>query len=162
MNRLIRTMPVAGIILSAILLLPLTAQGVQVVECEDKKGERSFYQKCPLGTTQVNAVKIRGKKRGAGDVNANIEATIYMIPDCESCIEVIEFLRVRGIRTTRKMVHEDIDTQNELRDLTGNLSAPTTVIGEQILTGYSRTKLLSALEAAGYVDPATAEADKKQ
>ena len=124
---------------------------VKVVECEDEQGDRSFQKVCPPGTTQVGEKKLKTSARANEEnQNTDITATLYLIPDCEACDEIKEFLGARNISFTEKDVNEDIELQNELTNLTGSLKVPTTVIGDEVLTGYSRSKFLEALDAAGY------------
>lgn len=126
---------------------------VNIVECEDKQGNRTFEKVCPPDTKMVGEKKIAiGTNPDKSNSNENIHATIYVIPECEACDEIKEFLGTRNISFTEKNVNDNIELQTELTDLTGALKVPTTVIGEEVLTGYSRSKFLSALEAAGYKD----------
>ena len=141
-------------ILSASILVPGYA-AVEVVSCKNSQGQLGFYKRCPPGTTQVGSKQFRSAP--ASNPNAHIKATIYTIPECDSCLEVKEFLTNRKLHYEEKLVHEDIDVQEELKALSGALSAPTTLIGETVIRGYSRDKLLSALAAEGYVEPDGAE-----
>lgn len=127
---------------------------VKVVECEDELGNRSFQKVCPPESTQVGEKKLTtGADSESKSGNAsNIQATLYVIPDCEACDEIREFLGSRNISITEKNVNDNLELQKELTALSGSLKVPTTVIGEEILTGYSRSKFLSVLEAAGYKD----------
>ncbi len=127
---------------------------VNIVECEDEEGNRSFQKVCPPGFTKVGEKKLAtgtSSKETKSD-NVSIHATLYMIPDCEACDEIREFLGARNIPITEKNANDDIEIQNELTELSGALKVPTTVIGADVITGYSRSKFLSALEAAGYKD----------
>jgi glutaredoxin len=143
------------ILLTALLFI-FSFQGfaaVDIVECEDEQGNRSFQKICPPGSTQIGQKKLStGANTDQGASNANIQATLYLIPDCEACDEIKEFLSSRNISITEKNVNENIELQTELTDLTGALKVPTTIIGEEVITGYSRSKFLSVLEAAGYKD----------
>ncbi len=126
---------------------------VKVVECEDEAGNRSFQKTCPPDSTMVGEKKLNtGVSSDASSKSVDIKATIYLIPDCDTCDEVKEFLSSRNITITEKNVNENIELQNELTELTGALKVPTTVIGSEVMTGYSRSKFLSVLEAAGYKD----------
>ncbi len=126
---------------------------VKIVECEDEEGNKTFQKVCPTGSTMVSEKNIRtGGSSNEGRSKTNIEATLYLIPECEACDEAREFLKDRKISITEKNVNENIELQTELTELTGALKVPTTVIGEEVLTGYSRTKFLSVIEAAGYKD----------
>ena len=140
----------------AILLTPFSfnvISAVSIVECEDAQGNRSFQKTCPPGSTQLSTKKINtGSSNSAKKEanNVNVKATLYLIPDCEACEEIKEFLGSRNISIAEKNVNENIELQTELTDLTGSLKVPTTVIGDEVLTGYSRSKFIAALEAAGY------------
>lgn len=132
--------------------LPLLA-AVTIVECEDSQGERTFQATCPPGTTQVNAREIwTGSNPDAGSENASISATLYVVPDCDPCEDIREFLQARDIAVTVKDVSFEQAMQEELQALTGTLRAPVVVIGESILSGYNRSELTTALTAAGYAE----------
>ncbi len=122
---------------------------VKIVECEDEQGNRSFQKTCPPGSTQLSEKKFKTSSSTTSN-KTDIQATLYLIPDCESCEEVIEFLNARNIAVTEKDVSEDIELQNELTEISGSLKVPTTLIGDEILTGYSRSSFLEALAAAGF------------
>jgi glutaredoxin len=145
----------ASILISALFALSTlnSFAAVNIVECEDEEGNRSFQKNCPPGSTQVGEKKLKtGASSDKNSRNVNIQATLYMIPDCEACDEIREFLGARNIPITEKNANDSIEIQNELTELTGALKVPTTIIGEEVLTGYSRSKFISALEAAGYKD----------
>lgn len=124
---------------------------VTVVECEDEQGNRSFEKTCAPGSTQVGKKQFNtGAVSSEKKLAMNIQAKLYMIPDCESCDDVKEFLNARNIPITEIDVSDDIELQNELKNIAGALKVPTTLIGDEILTGYNRSSLLEALVAAGY------------
>ncbi len=136
-----------------------SAAAVKVVECEDEQGNRTFQSACPPGSIMVDEKKIptgdtapapaKGKSAGAAG-SANISATLYFIPECNPCDEVREFFQLRKISLTEKNVNESREVQKELKELRGSLKVPATVIGEKVVTGYNRSELMAALEAAGY------------
>ena len=131
------------------------ASAVNIVECVDEQGGRSFQKTCPPGSTQIGEKKLKTNKSNTEKTssnNVNIQATLYLIPDCEACDEIKEFLGTRNIGITEKDVNDNLELQNELTELAGALKVPTTIIGDEIITGYSRSKFLAALEAAGYVE----------
>ncbi len=126
---------------------------VNIVECEDEEGNKSFQKVCPPGSTQLGSKKIHtGGGSAKENNNVNIQATLYTIPDCEACDEIKEFLGARNISIDEKNVNDNIDLQHELTELTGALKVPTTVIGEEVLVGYSRSRFLTALSNAGYTE----------
>ena len=135
------------------MIAPVSA--ITIVECEDSTGERSFSDKCPVGTKEVNAISLDAGRKN--NPNTAINATVYVIPDCDTCEEVLEFFQFRGISVEKKFVHEDIEMQQELQTIAGKLSAPTTIIGEDVLVGYNRNRLMAALKANGYQEPSAVE-----
>jgi glutaredoxin len=124
---------------------------VTIVECEDSLGERSFQASCPPGSTQINARVIHaGSNSDVSTDNSSINATLYVVPECDPCEDVREFLQTRNVSVTVKDVSFEQEMQEELQALTGTLRAPVVVIGETIISGYKRSDLLAALVAAGY------------
>ncbi|MEX2353224.1 MAG: glutaredoxin family protein [Gammaproteobacteria bacterium] len=141
------------------ILIPLllgaagTVTAVTIVECEDSQGERTFQASCPPGTTQVNARDIRTGTSPESGEDVSISATLYVVPDCDPCETVREFLQMRNITVTVKDASTEQAVQEELQALVGTLRAPVTVIGDNIISGFSRSELTAALTAAGYVEP---------
>ena len=43
-------------------------------------------------------------------------------------------------------INKDVETQKELTEITGKLTVPVTVIGEDHITGYDREKIASILD----------------
>jgi len=144
-------------ILFATILISFSLQGfsaVNIVECEDEQGERSFRSACPPGTTQVGSKNVRtGSSSRDNDKSVIIKATLFSIPDCESCEEVKEFLQARGISFVEKNASVSIEIQQELITISGALKIPTTIIGEDVIVGYERSKLEEAYTKAGGVKP---------
>ena len=128
---------------------------VKIVECEDEQGNKTFQSVCPPDTKKVDERRVATgtATATAQDSETSLSATLYYSPNCESCEVVKEYLRNRDIQINEKNVYENLDLQKELTDLTGKQSVPVTVIGEKVLTGYSRADLSAALAAIGYKEP---------
>ncbi len=122
---------------------------VQIVECQNARGERSFQTSCPPGSTPIGKKEFKTSLDSKKAVNPDIYATLYSIPDCEACDQIKEFLQIRNIAVTEKNVNESIEVQNELISLAGSLDVPLTVIGEEVISGYSRNKFLQVLKEQG-------------
>lgn len=136
---------------SLLMLLPFSANaGVKIVECLDADGNRTFQKTCPPGTTEVSAKSFSTGGSAGNENKVSISATLYVIPECDSCEEVKDFLSARNVSITEKDVEGNLELQNELTDIAGGLKVPTTIIGDEVLTGYSRSSFLEALEKAGY------------
>ena len=127
---------------------------VKIVQCEDEQGNKTFQKVCPPGTKQVDEMRVSTGGAGSADTGnqggGNITATLYYVPDCDSCDGVREYLHDRNIPITEKNVFDDVDLQKEMKDVSGKQSVPVVVIGDKVLIGYNRTELKQALAAAGY------------
>ena len=133
------------------------AWAVTVVQCEDENGNRAFHDQCPPGMKQVGQ-KQYSTSTPTGGAQALPEMVLYMVPNCDSCEQVKEFLAVRNISVTEKNVAEDAALQLELKDKAGDLRVPVLLIGEHTLAGYNREALLNALKDAGYKENTPAAA----
>jgi glutaredoxin len=125
---------------------------VSIYECEDEDGNRFFQERCPPGTTPVQEKKLLPDKKES-TASLDINATLYSVPECDACQEIREFLTFRGISFTDKNVSDNLELQNELKDVAGELKVPVLVVGDTIVKGYNRTEILNALKGAGYVEP---------
>ncbi|MCZ6804358.1 MAG: glutaredoxin family protein [Proteobacteria bacterium] len=129
------------------------AAAINVFECEDATGNRSFYKICPPGSIIVDEYKLTtGVGNPESFSNTSINATLYTVPDCDTYDEVREFLQNRKITITEKNVAGDLNNQNELTELTGSLKVPTVIIGDQTVVAYNRAELKAALDANGYTE----------
>jgi len=70
--------------------------------------------------------------------------TVYHQNDCRPCHTAMEFLRQKGVPFVAKNVSEDTAAQEELIAL-GSRSTPTIKIGDEILIGFSPSKIVKAL-----------------
>lgn len=142
--------------LLCIYQLPSMA-AVKIVECEDEQGARSFQRNCPPGSKMVGE---RNYSTGANSGSTtdrktgNISATLYLIPNCDVCQDVKDFLSARNIPVSEKNVKDNFELQEELKEKTGgDLQVPVVVIGTDVIKGYQRNTLLKALQDAGYSEP---------
>ena len=116
-------------------------------------GNRSFEQQCPPGTSLVKEKQYSTKGGSSNLEQSNSTALIlYVVPDCETCNQVREFLSTRNISATEKNVMDDVSLQQELRSkLDGDLRVPMLFVGDKALSGYNPTELISVLTGAGYI-----------
>jgi len=152
-------------VLFAAILFCFSLQGfsaVKVVECEDEKGGKTFQKSCPPGTTQIGSKKISTGSSSSDNDYSNIKATLYFIPNCDTCDEVREFLNAKGVSFDEKNANETVEIQEELTKISGGLSIPTTVIGAEVIVGYIRSEFEAALANAKDAEPeAAVEKDKE-
>jgi glutaredoxin-like protein NrdH len=69
---------------------------------------------------------------------------VYHQDGCRPCHTAMEFLRQKGIPFVAKNVSGDVEAQEELLAL-GSRSTPTIKIGDEILIGFSPSKIVKAL-----------------
>ena len=134
------------------LINSLLYAAVTIVECEDNQGERSFQATCPPGSTQIDSRKINtGVDATASDTDeAVINVTLYVVPECTICEDVKYFLETKDVALTIKDASTEQIVQEELKALTGVLRVPVVSVGDRTVTGFNRTDIEAALQAAGY------------
>ncbi|NIN36713.1 MAG: hypothetical protein GTO60_17105 [Gammaproteobacteria bacterium] len=127
------------------------AQAVEIYECRDESGAITFQDRCPPGTTPVNE-RIYSTDLPTGAENAQLSPIkLYMIPDCDTCSQVKEFLDIRNLQYSEVDVSEDVDLQDELTEVAGELKVPVLLVGERVLNGYNRTVFIQALTESGHL-----------
>ena len=151
------------ILLLVYSLFSNNAWAVKIYECEDEQGNRPFEQQCPPGTTAVNKKEYSTKRAQSGsEQRSSGPLILYVIPNCDSCDQIREFLSVRNISASEKNVADDVALQDELKDKTGgDLRVPVLLVGNKVLSGYNRTNLISALTDAGYISASPKEDEEE-
>ena len=147
--------------MTAVLALGLgfgPAGAVTVYECVDASGDRVFQQSCPPGTTQAGEKSIYTGSREDGE-NVDIEQlkeehpiTFYTSDNCEACENMRIYLVARDVPFSQKNVADDVELQEELIELSGELAVPYITIGEQSISGYNMAELRGTLDNVGYPD----------
>ena len=66
-------------LLFVFFLIPINVSAVEINECEDEEGNRSFQKKCPVGTTSVNKKKlfIKGNQSNLSPKRASTYSFIF-------------------------------------------------------------------------------------
>lgn len=126
-----------------------------IVKCMGAGDEiATFRHSCPPGTTAVEEIKlvgVDGPRVPTMDAAASANPIVlYTVPDCDACDLVRQSFRGRDIPFTEIDVQDDAASQEEFRARTGSLTVPGIVIGERVLSGYSRDAIDTALLDAGY------------
>jgi len=120
---------------------------VDIVICEDNEGNQSFHQACPPGTNLIEKKKVStGQDAPAAVDLSKLNIVVYTIPDCTTCEEVIIYLKSRDVPFNEIDTSNDYEIQQKVTELTGKLSVPVTVIGEEYISGYDREKIASVLD----------------
>ena len=135
-------------------LIAANAAAVTVVECVDAEGNSSFRSQCPPGSKQKSEKKISGlgglDEQSIEAIAAANPITLYTVPDCDACDLSRNALSGRDIPFTEKIIQDNAELQEELKNRSGGLTVPAIIIGEKVLTGYSRDAIDGALGNAGY------------
>lgn len=142
------------VLLFGFFLISTAITAVEINECEDEAGNRSFQQNCPPGSVSIN--KKNYKMPGTGPIptatqNTPIPIVLYLKPDCSICDRVKDFLVVNNVPMTEKNVADSDELREELIAKTGiNAGVPVLVIGDQLIRGFDNIKMTSLLRNAGY------------
>jgi glutaredoxin len=120
---------------------------VDIVICEDAEGNQTFQKTCTPGTSLIGEKKISVGKNSSGIVDlSKLNVVLYTIPDCDTCENVAIYLKSRDIPYSEKDVSKGFEIQQELTKLSGKLSVPVTVIGEEVVSGYNREQIGKILD----------------
>ena len=143
------------------------AYAVTVVECVDEAGNSTFQDFCPPGTTPASqrdiktgvpdtaaeaATQTPGQTEGTG----NAAITFYTTAkECDACLIIKDVLGQYGASFTEKNIDSDMAARQELMEKAGGgagtpVTVPTVIINDQVISGFSKDTLVSALEKAGY------------
>lgn len=115
---------------------------VDIVVCEDDEGNKTFQKACPPGTFVVGEKKFSVGKDSSNQVDlSKLNIILYTVPDCETCEEVKIYLKSRDVPFNEIDVTKDLKSQKELTKISGKLSVPLTVIGDEFVSGYDRVKI---------------------
>lgn len=131
-----------------------TSTAVEVYQCEDEKGSRTFESACPPGTREVGKRDYStSNTTAAAEAGEEVppEITMYVVPDCDACDQFREFFASREIAYTTRDVKDDVTIQSELKKRSGELRAPTVMVGEKAIVGYNRGALIAALKETGHL-----------
>ena len=143
---------------AAILVLPLSALAMTVVECVDKSGAAVFMEKCPPGMSQKGEKRLRGHRVATGDEPPSAEdiakdhpVTLFAVEQCEACDLVRTKLKARTIPFTEIDVSKSQENFAKLTEVTGGAATvPVLTVDEKVLTGFNSASLDAALNDAGY------------
>ncbi|MBL1143151.1 MAG: glutaredoxin family protein [Proteobacteria bacterium] len=123
---------------------------VKIVECADSQGNTIFSKTCPAGYSVISEKKLSISKGSSGDEEGDINydkvsATMYLIKEgCAACEDAKEYLTSLGVKVNAIYIEDDLEQQNKLKELAGELRVPFTIVGETSLKGYNQSKFEAA------------------
>jgi glutaredoxin 3 len=74
-----------------------------------------------------------------------MDITVYTTPTCGYCRHLKNYLQQRGVEYTERDVSIDRAAAEEMVQRSGQMGVPVTVIGNQVVIGFDRTRLDSLL-----------------
>ncbi len=140
----------------ALLVTMHSVSAVSILQCEDENGNITFQDRCAPGTKQVSQKDYQTGSQPT--TTTQLPALIlYRIPGCDTCDQVKEFLTIRNIQFTETDVSADVDLQNRVKEMAGELQVPVLAVGTKPVIGYNRTALTLALTESGHITATTQE-----
>ena len=142
-------------------IVSIAAYPATVYECVAANGDRTFEKHCPPGSSATGQKRVPDAPRKKSNVDLAAIArdnpvSLYSVPDCDACDLIRSELNQRGIAFQEHNITEATDLPDAVTNDSGEVALPTTTVGEQVLTGYSKSALEGALARAGYPNPSTA------
>ena len=71
--------------------------------------------------------------------------TIYSTPTCHFCQATKEFFAEKGIVYTNHDVSKDLEQRQAMIDMTGQMGVPVIRIGDDVVIGFDKEKLIELL-----------------
>jgi len=157
MNRILTRLVVGLSLILLALGVTSSASAAKLYKWVDEYGNVSYQDSPPPDEVEYEEKALRGAATEGGDYGELMQAasdsapiTLYSVAACDSCDLIRLHLDKQGVPYAEKDAAEDIEVQEELKAKTGALQVPTLSIGENVLTGYSKSSIDQALVDAGY------------
>ena len=74
--------------------------------------------------------------------------TVYSTPTCHFCHMAKDFFNENKIEYTDYNVADDTEKRQEMREITGQMGVPVTMIGENVVIGFDEPKIREPLNLA--------------
>lgn len=152
---------VVSTLAASTLLWPLLGHGDKTYKWIDPDGNLVYTDRPPpAGTPVLEAYErqtaVDPRQAALEQALADNPVVLYTVPVCDACDLVRNLLDKQGIPYTEKNAEGDVEVQQEIKDMAGQLAVPVLGIGSKVITGYVGTLIRSELAEAGYVldDPA--------
>lgn len=71
---------------------------------------------------------------------------LYTTPTCVFCPMIKKVLDEKGVEYDEIDISEDKDALEEMNEKSGQMGVPVTIIGEDIVVGFDKKKILKLLE----------------
>lgn len=152
------TMNRFALILAGIFLAVAAAGAQDMYKWVDGQGNVTYQDQPPPGqedsaapfAEDAEVAAALAAEKARGENRSSVPVTLYSIPVCDACDLVRMFLDKNGVPYTEKDADKDMTAQQEMKKLSGQLSVPMLVVGDNVVNGYSTTALEAQLVNAGY------------
>ena len=78
----------------------------------------------------------------------NKTISIYSTPTCHFCLMAKDFLKENGFDYNEFNVAQDQERRQEMIQKSGQMGVPVITIGEEVIVGFDKEKMASALGIA--------------
>jgi len=115
----------------------------------DEDGNVTYQDRPPpdaAGNTQVLGGEAGERAAGLPEV----EVVLYTTADCAACEPARALLRSRSIPFAARRPGDDPALEARIRKEDGELALPALLIGDTLILGHDRERILAALDAAGF------------
>lgn len=122
----------------------------------DEDGNVTYQDQPPpdgSGQHETFVEDLGGSEPAAAAPDVNV--VLYSIETCDACDLVRKILEDQRVAFQEKNAEDDVEVQDEIREVAGTLSVPVLVIGDEVLTGYNKRMVLNELEDAGLTGQAS-------
>ena len=75
---------------------------------------------------------------------------LWVVPNCEPCAQGRQLLANRGIPFSERDAQANVETQQALKKLQGDINVPVLEVGSNRVRGFEEGQWNAALDAAGY------------
>jgi glutaredoxin len=75
---------------------------------------------------------------------------LWVVPNCDPCAQGRALLANRGVPFSERDAQANIETQQALKKVNGDLNVPLLEVGEARVRGFDESNWNAALDSAGY------------
>ena len=145
-----RVLLYAAVAASMLVSYPAASQE-KLYKWVDENGNITYQDQPPPGDTgQVETFVEPAGVADPGSPIPDVDLVLYSIKVCDTCDLLRNLLNERGLPFEEKSAEVDPEVQAELKEVSGVLSVPVLLIGDQVLKGFNRELVLNELEEAGF------------
>lgn len=150
-------------LIAMLVLASTTVQGGQIYKWQDANGKWQYTQTPPPPTIAVQKIGRESSEAKKEELQSNkLFPLVLYANDCGiGCKEAEEFLKKNGLAYTKKDPTKDPKIFEEFKQKSPEAMAPTLMIGDEALVGFTASEWKGRLTDAGYVFKAAKEEEKK-